>query len=97
MGQLQENKLVTEFAPSPPLQNVGTVTGNIAGLAGGVQYCRASRKLLADSEWGNQGKFQTHSKSQKNGQIDSNRIEEKKGNQSATLDYTVRSSDRKAK
>jgi hypothetical protein len=33
-----------------PLQNVGTVTGNLAGLVGGVQYCRASRKLLADSE-----------------------------------------------
>jgi hypothetical protein len=47
---------------------VGTVTGNLAGLAGGVQYCRVSRKLLADSEWGNQGKFQTYSKSQKNSQ-----------------------------
>jgi hypothetical protein len=47
MGQLQENKLVIEFPPPHSLQNVGTVTGNLAGLAGGVQYCRASRKLLA--------------------------------------------------
>jgi hypothetical protein len=51
---------------------VVTVTENIIGLAGGVQYCRASRKLLADSEWGNQGKFQTYSKSQKNSQVGSN-------------------------
>jgi hypothetical protein len=44
---------------------MGRGTGNLAGLAGGVQYCRASIKVLADSEWGNQGIFQTYSKSQK--------------------------------
>jgi hypothetical protein len=33
--------------------------GNIPELAGGLQLCRASRKLLADSEWGNQGDYQT--------------------------------------
>jgi hypothetical protein len=38
---------------------VVTVTGNIAELAGGLQWCRASRKLLVDSEWGNQGEYQT--------------------------------------
>jgi hypothetical protein len=47
---------------------------NLAELAKGVQYCRASRKLLADSVWGNQGRFQTYSKSQKNGQDGSNSI-----------------------
>jgi hypothetical protein len=51
---------------------VGRLTGNLAGLAGGVQYCRVSRKLVADLVWGNQGKFQTYSKSQKNGQDVSN-------------------------
>jgi hypothetical protein len=44
---------------------VGTVTGNLAGLAGGMQYCRGSRNLLVDSVWGNQGELQTYSKSQK--------------------------------
>jgi hypothetical protein len=52
---------------------VGTVAGNLAGLAGGVQHCRASRKLFADSVWGSQGKFQTYSKSQKNSQDVSNK------------------------
>jgi hypothetical protein len=51
---------------------VGTITRNPAGLAGGMQYCRTSRKLLADSKWGNWNKFQAYSKSQKNGQAGSN-------------------------
>jgi hypothetical protein len=38
------------------LQNVVTVTGNIAELAGGLQLFR---KLLVDSEWGNQSEYQT--------------------------------------
>jgi hypothetical protein len=41
-----------------PLQNAVTIIGNIAELAGGLQPCRASRKLLVDSEWGNQGEYQ---------------------------------------
>jgi hypothetical protein len=49
-----------------------TVTGNIAGQTGGLQYCRASRKLLADSEWG-KPKFRTYSKSQENGKAGSNK------------------------
>jgi hypothetical protein len=32
--------------PLTPLQNVVTVTGNIAELAGGLQLYRANRKLL---------------------------------------------------
>jgi hypothetical protein len=42
-----------------PLSHEVTVTGNIAEVAGGLQLCRASRKLLVDSEWGNQGEYQT--------------------------------------
>jgi hypothetical protein len=38
------------------------------------KLCRASRKLLADSVWGKQGKFQTYGKSQKNSQDGSNKI-----------------------
>jgi hypothetical protein len=38
-----------------------------------LEVCkRDNRKLLIDSECGNQGKFQTHSKSQKNSQAGSN-------------------------
>jgi hypothetical protein len=33
--------------------------GNIPELAGDLQLCRASRKLPLDSEWGNQGDYQT--------------------------------------
>jgi hypothetical protein len=50
-SQLQRNELVTEF-PLNPLQNVVTVTENTAELAGGLQLCRTTRKLLVDSEWG---------------------------------------------
>jgi hypothetical protein len=41
------------------LQNVLTVTGNCAELGRGLQLCRAGRKLLVDSEWGNHGEYQT--------------------------------------
>jgi hypothetical protein len=64
--QLQENKLVTGFATPHPLIECGYSYRKPFRASWGLQYCRASRKLLADSVWGNQGKFQ------KNGQDGSN-------------------------
>jgi hypothetical protein len=74
MGQLQENKLVTEFILPCPLE-CGHSYRKPCRASWGLQYFRASRRLLADSAWGNQGKFQTHSKSQKSGQDGSNSFE----------------------
>jgi hypothetical protein len=73
-GSVTGKQVVYKICHPTPLLNVGTVTGKLAGLAGGMQYCRASRKLLVESLWGNQGKFQTYSKSQKNDQDDTNRF-----------------------
>jgi hypothetical protein len=52
---------------------VVTITGNTAELAGDVQLSRASRKLLVDSEWRNQGEYR-HSKPQEYSQAGPNTI-----------------------
>jgi hypothetical protein len=68
----KENKLVTEFSTSHPLMERGYSYKKPWWASWGVQYCRGSRKLCADSVWRNQGKFKTYSNSQKNGQDGSN-------------------------
>jgi hypothetical protein len=62
--------------PPPPYRIWSQFTGDTAELAGGLQFCRASRKLLVDSEWENQGKFQIHSKSQEHDRAGSNNGEQ---------------------
>jgi hypothetical protein len=54
-----------DLQPLTPLIECGYSCRKPCRASWGLQYCRATRKLLADSVWGNQGKFQTYNKSQK--------------------------------